>query len=1496
MKTVLYVVGEYVDKTPRLVGRGVVAATRYVMGHRIAFSSAAVLLMAVAVALIAPASDANADETGLADPKSVAKGIMSESNMMSSCQFLTFCRWGWSTHFLPAPSNGLTSIGQISVTMPITFAQVFFMIAATIISVIGLIMLLQAHLDIAHQFTYAADYIFADFTNKLIFNRGGGESAVFMLMTIMALIALVGWIFFTVTRNSVMRGTIMRKVAVSLLAFTAITLVGIQAQYNHKNMGVDQSRLAPIAHSATSGYSGGKQQDLNVFNDNNAEAGNIQSWRFGSPGWFVAVVDNGVGYAADLLGSLGAKMEDMSNIGSTEVRDNSTSSQSTCTAYIHGMHEVFENKFERNASKRTVSKLLVQYDKIASSIYFDTWRVAAYGDTQSANNAWCRSAEIQAGKSAAEQIVLSRQAGLYGEAIGYGSLGFQGSSKNYVDEKGITYSVSDVNKFSSSSIVRPDGTWTDADASPHIANNIFGPNYRNDGVEGVDGSGQTKASFVWAICKWRAGQPVQINSEWNGVKLADSDETWENNKEKQGICVKALSDTESIDIADTFWKQFFGTGSGATIKGGKAFGDTKDAGKEFNYFEDAGYAGGMLFGFGATSQYDKLWQSDAALDYYNHINASSPSKMFLTSVIPLVLTIMMAKYFGGVLLGGFIAEFSASMLLLVSFLFLFVYVAPSTRIRKIGHAIFLSILAAYTTLLLYVAVVTMIFATTNIFQSLFKSNIPGGVDIVSAAVNGAAILLAFIVWHQILKKFKIDSFNGMNAMTTASISPILRSAGRDAQSPWQADFYKQFVGEGAPSSRTKANVGTDSKTADGNAAKRFMGTAFDNVKKNVDPETKLGKTMGMASKLKNTGDALKSGNVAQAAAGKMGEGIAQNANERHNLAAFRDQMKRDDFKGVTRNTDGSFFDAKGDEITDPRKIAFLKKNLEKIALNDAVNPDNVNAGKVVDKFQPKLGENDPSMQNQIIKPSEAMLKVDSNENKYITGLNPITKDANGEDRVFGVNSSGEATPMSAEEIRKTMGTMAGTALAGNIIDKDASKIERAEALANAAGPEGRYAGNRLSESMAEKGMSSKVDRVIASMDPEQLSTMRDHAARFAGVDPSQIGDKDLRQFAGMVTNEKSRQALVNGKIDSSLDKFSPAQVDDLRQKVSNMTGSPVESISPKDAVEFARTNIKSNPSLASSLGVELDTGILDQANDQIKAVSRASLGEIANIGQSIGQADMSGMVSSALLGAGGGAVAGVAASRMFSGADQSELDHMRQRIMEMEQDERVHDYIRDDANLKEYAAAAIERDPRVIDEIKAPMDKDVRKEFMNREIDSDRTIESTLAEIRDAIHNGPRTERSAFSREASEFFRSADNDLSRKLSEWSAHSLGAQSQANREFINNMNDSMYRTIMNADRKPDYVNDSMWREISSLRSWIEDNRSATPGTTNVNISDIGTWPKERQVEFVRVADSMSTMFHQRETSTDDFITPGRMNDIPAVRAIKSLIERRRRLRGQ
>lgn len=706
------------------------------------------------------------------------------SSAYQACDYLTFCRWK-SVNQMPSASVGFTSMHQLPSVISSGLASLAFSVASLGMFILGIVLIFVISVDLLSGGIFTADYLFASITSSLL---GITESPGTLIAGILIVCAISALVLIAIPFMSSATGVFgsrmgfdvgLKSLGIMFVALTLLTLMSVQSLKNHS--GTDVPEHAPIAEEA--------EGDGSSITDapTGGQAAQPGKWATFSPGWFVAAGNWAAKGAGGVVTEFGDKI-------ASSIDSGLTSQNNSCRQYINGMHSVFQQTGAADAMGGSESVLL-SYDSLMSRLYFHNYQMGAFGNSSSSNNAWCRIAENQSLKPAGDQLMLSRVAGLYGEAAGHGGLGIiglehdgsgghtLGSLEEVVNPGTPNNANSGINVGNQNgSLVMASGNWSKISKySIPNASSYIGPNFKRS-------AGGTQATMYFAACAWNNPTEengiasAQVSKEWRGVIQADSDDDPLSN----GYC----SSDEIINNPDDPTKAGFGTDNNGP--------------KRFNYQEgDEGWGLiGSWMGIGGSEMAPKFnnvsssqgTDTNAAYSYYLATQGNNASVGLILSIVSVALIWLSIRYFGPIAIGALFAQVLSLVILIFLGMLFIVLLIPMRATR----AIFMTAIKTLGATLIVTALITMLFQivfnlATLITSMLQIDNVPVQLDpLFQSIISGVGAWLAFwamrVIVHSVTG-MNIASLRGGIQTGIAAASPVLRDVGFDVVSPLSSDFW-----------------------------------------------------------------------------------------------------------------------------------------------------------------------------------------------------------------------------------------------------------------------------------------------------------------------------------------------------------------------------------------------------------------------------------------------------------------------------------------------------------------------------------------------------------------------------------------------------------------------------------------------------------------------------------------------------------------------------------
>lgn len=768
----------------------------------------------------------SSETTDPTSPIGRANSLSSITSAVDSCQYLTFCRWK-SVNAVPSADVSLTSMSQAPLAVAATFSSFVFTIAGLIFYVMGVGLILIVSVDILSNAIYLIDFMFGSITTQILGMDGNPSGALGVIFVIA--IALVAIKVVTPGGSSLNLG--LKSLAITFISVGVFAVMAYQSTKNHPSLAPDGVGTSGVAEAVE--YSGDDDKIGNLPAEGEYKA--PSEWAAFSPGWTVSA-------AASLATHVGGVVTEATDKVADSVNSTfSKSGLSSCDLYTAGMRA----SFLKTAAAEKMggqANVLVSFDRLVGSLYFRNFQLAAFGNSQGAENAWCRVAETQAKIAPADQIMVARVSGLYSEIIGVGSMGvIKETNSAIVNPLHVSESSGISVTPAAGTYLNADGSWTapksttagegqtvedtaiscqardaanavvsvitigladvscdDLEVNTTTENqagsigtsganamNIFGYAFRSQ-------EASREFSSYWAACNWLSkGDGVgklELNPEWEHVKQANSDRNLQLED-----CVNPLI----IDNAD---KQGFGMSAadGADLaKPVQVFNYTEKAETDSELWSVVSSFLGVGGSSSAIGKFSNATLGDGtnrALDYYMFTTGANNIQGSLFSVVSGAMALMTAKYFTPLVGGALFAQaLAVGGLTLLAFLMLLL-IFPSDRTRKSMRAALKTIAAALLSSSILAAFFGLAFALTTLFTNLLWNNMPEAI-LMQAIISGLGAFLAFKLLNMGLKKAMGDQMDmtswssGITAGMGAAAPAFQYLGFQDVMSPLDWDFW-----------------------------------------------------------------------------------------------------------------------------------------------------------------------------------------------------------------------------------------------------------------------------------------------------------------------------------------------------------------------------------------------------------------------------------------------------------------------------------------------------------------------------------------------------------------------------------------------------------------------------------------------------------------------------------------------------------------------------------
>lgn len=691
-------------------------------------------------------------------PRAHADSAQSIESATEACHYLAYCRWH-EANSMPLPDVGFTKMTQMPSVIMGGLAQFIFAIASLGMFIIGMALTFAISVDMLSRAVYTADYLFNVTATQLLGMDNGGVGSQALALVILGLLLMVGAKILLpgISRFGFNLGA--KSVVIAFVGVIGLGVMASQSTQNHLGSGATQH--SPIARLASGdGSSLGHAPEDAVSTPSN--------WATFSPGWFVSegqLIANHFG---------GVVSDATTGVGRAIKSGYKGQGDTSCDRYIAAMHATFlSTKAADNLGGK--GSVLIAYDDLMQNLYFKPYRMAAFGESEGAGNAWCRMAENQVQAPPGEQMMLARTAGLYREAVGTGGLGLAGPPTSVVNPDAPSPdSGVEVGSPSGGTFVEAAGTWTkDSDKSIQAASNYIGPNFRNS-------QAGTQAALYWAACDWSTPAAwATLNPEWKGVIRADS-------KDELQVPGDDHSDSGSNDCTSKVMANNTEDGFGAD-------GDHQN---RWNYTEEEGWAVvGPAFGWGSSTAADKFAPAatgagNPALDYYLSTLGSNAAASLVLAIIAAALIWLTIRYFGPIILGAVFSQALAVACMVLASLLVLLLLIPSTKTRQIFLTTVQVLCAALIVSSLLAILFALTFAMTALFTTLLSAN--SAEPLVQALLAGMGAFLGFWVVRTMvhsLTSLNLGTVSGGIQVGAAAASPALQQLGFDVVNPLGRDFW-----------------------------------------------------------------------------------------------------------------------------------------------------------------------------------------------------------------------------------------------------------------------------------------------------------------------------------------------------------------------------------------------------------------------------------------------------------------------------------------------------------------------------------------------------------------------------------------------------------------------------------------------------------------------------------------------------------------------------------
>lgn len=750
-------------------------------------------------------------------PGQVAANIRSgktDASSLDACEFLSFCRWHGATN-TSNPGFSLTNGTSTLNTILSSFASLCFQFCAFVLYLLGLVLLLTAGLDVIDKVVFTIDHLYATFSADVLGMKGGSflsTNTIFGGITLLGfmILLLIGMGIWRVIKERSMTGfTIghpgIRSIGGGLMVVVILSMLANQAVKNHADLerGGGLSKVGQSAAGQT-GTAGKPVTPGSIANSPpTGVTSNYANWSVFSPGWFVALGHQVSGLLTNAAGNYTAAI---ASAGESLVGGGAKGSE--CDRYQAAMERAFtDTQAYRSVSGAGVSAknpgVLIQFSRLYEQTYMKMYTYGALGGSPGAQQrAWCRTAEAQTGQDTGQQLMLSRMAGLYSEAIGTGSLNMipGGQLEGGVNGDLVAGTASD------GYLVLANGQWNPKPPVAYsetqakwlkIFANPFGPTTQRNslssaleaqGFVGPKQLGGTGPLYYFAACQWAtAGSKAELNPDWANVYHAsDAGDT------------KVLLTTK--DCLMGYYAILGGVGSGSAV--------------QWNYYQkDQSLINKGLRGLtssvpliGGLITPDKDSHDDAAAFQYAGGNTGSPQEYYaitqgidvgpvlVMGLVCILIAYMLVKMLGPIIVGALLVQFLAAGMLLVLIFLSPLLVLPLRKPREMAASVGQTVVASMLVGALLTVLFGILFAIIDVFLGIFDSvyNGPNGL-LVALRVAGSYIGGMWVARTLIARLFGSGMLTGSGGINI----PLKMAASRLTDTGMPSPLSRAFWSGGA---------------------------------------------------------------------------------------------------------------------------------------------------------------------------------------------------------------------------------------------------------------------------------------------------------------------------------------------------------------------------------------------------------------------------------------------------------------------------------------------------------------------------------------------------------------------------------------------------------------------------------------------------------------------------------------------------------------------------
>lgn len=316
-----------------------------------------------------------------------------DNGVQGNPDFLAFNRWLWAND-LPSPNSGIFAVGAAISSGVRSIASFVMILPAAIFWVIGLVLHVGFGAVNYAGVTRQADEWFALSYRAILDSTSNstGLGAGMTLLVLAFIAAIIIGIIALVFRRPGIMGALVFAFFMSVLVF----LAGSQSERN-----------------------------LDANDEYLERGGNYQTL---SAGWMLEKIDQTVGVLSSTLNGVVSSISDALGEVDSDQQISSSYAAGACGHYVDAMHTLYESGYNEVGSNlgdafwggtgtRNNLSIVTAYDGLYLSSMRSLYNSAAFGVGSSTSNAWCRIADMNAGRFPASSVLISEQAGLYQDII-----------------------------------------------------------------------------------------------------------------------------------------------------------------------------------------------------------------------------------------------------------------------------------------------------------------------------------------------------------------------------------------------------------------------------------------------------------------------------------------------------------------------------------------------------------------------------------------------------------------------------------------------------------------------------------------------------------------------------------------------------------------------------------------------------------------------------------------------------------------------------------------------------------------------------------------------------------------------------------------------------------------------------------------------------------------------------------------------------------------------